>query len=260
MAAMYQARTNREATKAERDYIHEQDKLKAAATKLEHDTNRDFLSGEHELTRASMLANRQAPQGSVVEVVEPNDPTRMIKKNTLSGEVYGYSAQIPKVAAIAPEVSDANAAKRALNFLDTKYLGYDAKGNETKDHVVDLIRKSTSGGLQKLGAAAQTFMTGTGTSGEEALGQLDTIANEITLNTLNGKLGAGISNADRDFLQAKLGDVGNPNKSANQREAAWKEYKTGVRALAGGGQVNLTNLAPDKSGDIHLKAAEILGR
>ena len=266
MAAMYQARSNREATAAERAYTHERNTAQDAEKLREYNQTDKRLTQQAQESNAlrrdiAALAqsNRQAPQGSVVEVVDPNDPTRMIKKNTLSGEVYGYSAQIPKVAAIAPEVSDANAAKRSLNFLDTKYLSYDDKGNETKDHVADLIKESTSGGLQKFGAGTKTFLTGESTSGAKAIARLATIGNEITLNTLNGKLGSGISNADRDFLQAKLGDISNPDKSAGEREAAWSEYKAGVRALAGGGQLNLTNLkAPDKVGDIHSEADAIL--
>jgi hypothetical protein len=202
-----------------------------------------FQAQQNELARLQAktlhddtLANRpqpQAPQGSIVEVIDPNDPTRMIKMNTLTREVYGTSGSIPKVAAVAPEVSDANAAKDTVNYLRTKYV---VKGVDT---VENLIKGSTSGGMQQSAADAYEYLTGEGTSGAENIAQLKTVANDITLSTLKGKLGAGISNADRDFLQAKLGDIGNPKLASNVRLAAWQEYKNGVAAIANGGRADM---------------------
>jgi hypothetical protein len=157
----------------------------------------------------------------------------MIKMNTRTHEVYGTSGSIPKVAAVAPEVSDANAAKDTVNYLRTKYV---VNGVDT---VENLIKGSTSGGMQQTAADAYEYFTGKGTSGAENIAQLKTVANDITLSTLKGKLGAGISNADRDFLQAKLGDIGNPKLASNVRLAAWKEYKDGVAAIANGGRADM---------------------
>ena len=207
-----------------------------------------FQASQNELARLQAktlhddtLANRpqpQAPQGSVVEVIDPNDPTRMIKMNTLTREVYGTSGSIPKVAAVAPEVSDANAAKDTVNYLRTKYVTKGANGQPV-DTVENLIKGSTSGGMQQTAADAYEYLTGEGTSGAENIAQLKTVANDITLSTLKGKLGAGISNADRDFLQAKLGDIGNPKLASNVRLAAWQEYKNGVAAIANGGRADM---------------------
>ena len=180
----------------------------------------------------------QAPQGSIVEIIDPKDNTKMIKINSVTGEIYGTSGSVPKVASVAPEVSDANAAKDTVNYLRTKYVTKGANGQPV-DTVENLIKGSTSGGMQQTAADAYEYLTGKGTSGAENIAQLKTVANDITLSTLKGKLGAGISNADRDFLQAKLGDIGNPKLASNVRLAAWKEYKDGVAAIANGGRADM---------------------
>ena len=200
----------------------------------------DRLQNQRDI-QAMIQANRperQAPQGSIVEIIDPNDPTKLIKMNTLTREVYGTSGSIPKVAAVAPEVSDANAAKDTVNYLRTKYVTKGANGQPV-DTVENLIKGSTSGGAQQTAADAYEYLTGKGTSGAENIAQLKTVVNDITLSTLKGKLGAGISNADRDFLQAKLGDIGNPKLASNVRLAAWQEYKNGVAAIANGGRADV---------------------
>ncbi len=238
-------RAVREATATEKAYQHQKDKTEQDWNVKKFNQQQAFQEAQREQDRAlkeSMaqlaLSNRQPPQGSIVEVIDPNDPTRMIKMNTLTREVYGTSGSIPKVAAVAPEVSDANAAKDTANYLRTKYVTKDANGQPV-DTVENLIKGSTSGGLQQTAADAYEYLTGKGTPGAENIAQLKTVANDITLNTLKGKLGAGISNADRDFLQAKLGDIGNPKLASNVRLAAWKEYKDGVAAIANGGRADM---------------------
>jgi hypothetical protein len=176
----------------------------------------------------------QAPQGSIVEVIDPNDPTRMIKMDTRTREVYGTSGSIPKVAAVAPEVSDANAAKGMQSYLNTKYLSRDKEGNITDDKVAKLIDESTSGGAQKNAADLYEWATGKGTLGAEKIAQLATVTNDITLNLLKGKLGSGISNADREFLQARSGDIANPKLASNVRHKAWRQFTEGVDAIANG--------------------------
>lgn len=203
-----------------------------------------FQAQQNELTRLqakilqdNLIANRpqpQAPQGSIVEVIDPNDPTRMIKMNTLTREVYGTSGSIPKVAAVAPEVSDANAAKGMQSYLNTKYLSRDKEGNITDDKVAKLIDESTSGGAQKNAADLYEWATGKGTSGAEKIAQLATVSNDITLNLLKGKLGSGISNADREFLLARSGDIANPKLASNVRHKAWRQFTEGVDAIANG--------------------------
>jgi hypothetical protein len=234
-------RATREATAAEHAYRHQKDIIEQDWKEKSFNQQQQFQAHQKEADRAlkeSMAqiaqSNRQGPQGSIVEVIDPNDPTRMIKMNTLTREVYGTSGSIPKVAAVAPEVSDANAAKGMQSYLNTKYLSRDKEGNITDDKVAKLIDESTSGGAQKNAADLYEWATGKGTPGAEKIAQLATVTNDITLNLLKGKLGSGISNADREFLQARSGDIANPKLASNVRHKAWRQFTEGVDAIANG--------------------------
>jgi hypothetical protein len=119
-----------------------------------------------------------------------------------------------------PEVKTNQDQRAALKALKT--AGYDPKTGE--DNISKLISESTSGGLQAASAAALGFFDVT-TSGMKAIGALAGTANQIALDVAGGKLGAGISNADRDFIVTTLGDVANPYKTADQRLASWTAAK-----------------------------------
>jgi hypothetical protein len=118
---------------------------------------------------------------------------------------------IPLVAA-----ADSKQQQSAVRALKT--AGYDVETGE--DRISSLIRRSTSGPVQKFFADAIATL-GTSTSGMEAINELQATANQIALDMLGGKLGAGISNPDREFIVGTLGDVGNPSKPAGERIAAW---------------------------------------
>jgi len=233
-------RATREATAAEKAYQHQKDIIEQDWKEKSFNQQQQFQAQQKEADRTlreMALNNRpqpQAPQGSIVEVIDPNDPTKLIKKNTITGEIYGYSGAVPKVAPQSPEVSDTNAAKGMQSYLNTKYLSRDKEGNITDDKVAKLIDESTSGGAQKNAADLYEWATGKGTSGAEKIAQLATVTNDITLNLLNGKLGSGISNADREFLQARSGDIANPKLASNVRHKAWRQFTEGVDAIANG--------------------------
>lgn len=59
----------------------------------------------------------------------------------------------------------------------------------------------------------------------EAIGQIKAIANDIILKKMNGKLGAGISNEDREFIKSTIGNLDDPSIPANQRLASWNSAK-----------------------------------
>ena len=103
------------------------------------------------------------------------------------------------------------------------------------DDISELIMKSTSGPIQNIAAIGYGAGTGTGTSGKVAIGELETKANKLALDIAGGKLGAGISNTDRDFIVASLGAVANPNIEANVRAAAWKSAVGRLAKLSGAG-------------------------
>jgi hypothetical protein len=112
---------------------------------------------------------------------------------------------------------DQQAAVKALQSA-----GYDPKTGE--DNISKLISKSTSGGLQAGSAAALAFF-GKSTEGRKAISALEGTANQIATDLAGGKLGAGISNTDRDFIVAALGDVANPMKTSEERLSGWAAAK-----------------------------------
>jgi hypothetical protein len=92
------------------------------------------------------------------------------------------------------------------------------------DEISDLIKKSTSGLGENWANKAWGAISGTGSTGAEAIAKLETRAHEMTLGLApNGSLGAGFSNEDREFMLRKLGDVANPNTPMNVRLAAWED-------------------------------------
>jgi hypothetical protein len=112
---------------------------------------------------------------------------------------------------------DQQAAVKAL-----KSAGYDVATGE--DNISKLIQKSTSGRLQAGAAATLAFFDLT-TEGRKAISALEGTANQIATDLAGGKLGAGISNTDRDFIVGALGDVANPNKTSEERLAGWSAAK-----------------------------------
>ncbi len=111
--------------------------------------------------------------------------------------------------------------KAALETLQDIAINPDT-GN---DRVSDLIRQSTSGGLQTGIAEAIEYMTGEATEGMEAIAALKTTLNDTVLARLGGSLGVNISNADREFIVQALGDIANPKIGSNARLKAWNEVK-----------------------------------
>lgn len=118
---------------------------------------------------------------------------------------------------MSQQMKDVQANRKALASA-----GYDVTTG--KDEITDLIKKSTGSGVGKgvdiLGAAV-----GKSTKGSEALAALETRANAITSGLLNGKLGAGISNADRDFIVAQIGNLASGTTPTATRLAAWNAAK-----------------------------------
>jgi hypothetical protein len=107
-------------------------------------------------------------------------------------------------------------------------IGYDPE-KDTSD-TEQLIEGSTGGGLQKLGADVLGYIN-VSTPGMQNIGALDALSTEISKDFLGGNLGAGISNADREFITRMTGDISNPSIPTDQRKAAFREFVKGLKLI-----------------------------
>jgi hypothetical protein len=132
----------------------------------------------------------------------------------------------------------------ALSFL--KEAGYDATTDT--DDVSSMIPESTSGWLEKKGSEIYGGVTGESTEGQKILGKLESRASKLVINLLGGKLGAGISNPDRDFMTKAVGDIGNADLPADKRLSAWKDLMLRMKAAAGVVPANIAPTVPGGGG------------
>lgn len=145
-----------------------------------------------------------------------------------AGAGTGAPQTIKQVASAADRTRTVNQFKEITGFDFTS----------GKDPVADLIKRSTSGGAEKIGADIVGFipesMGGGATKGMEAIGALEVIASELTLALLPGnKLGAGVSNEDRKMFEKLVGEMQNPNIPSAKRIAAWEQLKARMGRILG---------------------------
>ena len=130
---------------------------------------------------------------------------------------------VPRGAAAAPAAAPKTIEEAATQKAFGKVLpiiGYNPKTGASR--VEDLIKASTSGQAEMIGSEIMGAVTGKGTPGREALGELSAIAENMTFEKLRGKLGAQISDADVRLIARTMADIANANTPANVRAAAWK--------------------------------------
>jgi hypothetical protein len=143
----------------------------------------------------------------------------------------------------------ATSAAAAQAFLTS--AGYDPETGA--DAVSKLIPKSTGGLLQTAGAKAAGALNIT-TSGQEAIGQLASRSSKLVLDLLGGKLGAGVSNADREFMLQAVGDIGNSLLPTGVRLAAWNDLMSRMKTAAGGASAAASAAAPAAAGPRKTKS------
>lgn len=238
MVSMYQAKQNRALKESEDAYRKSQYEADLAWRKQNAENalnERIAARNQADETKREMTALIHSGQNSGVndQMVTDSEgkmwavnPRTHVKTDLgLSGKVSGKTS---------PDTTDAKSANELHDYINTQFVTTDPKTGKQNDAVAEMIKGSTSGGLENALASGTEWLTGKGTSGQEKLAQLGTVANAITLKALHGKLGAGISNADRDFLQSALGDISNPEKSTNVRLAAWDRYRKSLDLLTQG--------------------------
>lgn len=178
----------------------------------------------HEITQEEIArGNLDVSRGQLAETQrqhawERNKPTW---DETAGGYRFPPTKDNPTGTFLAaPEINRSKEQQNAISALRT--AGYDPETGD--DRIEQLIRKSTSGRLESFSAEAAAWLGNT-TEGRKAIGALATRANKIALDMLGGKLGAQISNTDREFIVQTLGDVANDKLPSEQRLASWQEAK-----------------------------------
>jgi hypothetical protein len=205
---------------------------------------------------ASFAANPASPQvigagaaglASTPMGMEAPSATPIIGQRTAASEGLG-----PKAVAKGQETTATKSAESAFDAEIRKRNAREVLNVTSTPEIDKLILRSTSGGMQRGLAGAYEFVTGQSTKGQEAIGQLETVANKLAFDMAGGKLGAGFSNEDRAFLLKLLGDVGNPDIGANRRVAAFRQFREGLKAIESGkplsvvpGSATTAGTAPD---------------
>ena len=109
--------------------------------------------------------------------------------------------------------------------------------------------------IQNLGAEARGAF-GTATPGKENIATLNHIAKQMTYDLLNGKLGAGISNADRDFISGLVASIADPNIPANARIKGFRQLKNTVDAWASGKDVEIGGISTGAASKVKSNAVD----
>lgn len=173
---------------------------------------------------ANVMAAPAAPANAMVAPPQATPAAAPAQGRLIPSEI--------RPTAEAPVGSAAYNNKRfATEVLDA--AGFNAETG--KDEVSELIRKSTSGGMEAGAAGIRGFFGGA-SPGMENIAKLETIKNDVVLKKLGGKLGAGISEGDRQFIEKLMGDIANPSIPANQRLAAWAQIRSLMVKYANAGQ------------------------
>lgn len=146
-----------------------------------------------------------------------------------TGQRAGGGAAPAPAAAAQETTTQAGARATKVAAAKSFFQTAGVNPNSQKDPVADLIRASTSGGGETLGANAMGWLPekfgGGTTSGQKAIGALGVIGSKLTVDLLGGKLGAGISDADRSAIEKMAGIISDSNVTADKRLAAWRKVK-----------------------------------
>jgi hypothetical protein len=201
---------------------------------------------------ASMMAGQAAPTNMLAAPAPPQ----------LAAPAAMPVAQAPAVApsAPAPAISDATAnmspaaraeyGKEQAKAASTQDAAKAARkeagqnllrtvGGDNGAKIEALIKGSTSGRLQKYAAEAVGAVTGSATPGMENIATLDQLAKQMTFDLLNGKLGANISDKDRDFVTGLVANISAPETTASERVRGFRQLQNTINAWASGKDIEI---------------------
>jgi hypothetical protein len=131
---------------------------------------------------------------------------------------------------VAQAASAAEKQRKAKTFRELAGVDLATQAYNDTDRVSQLIKGSTSGVVETIGAeivgAIPESIGGGATQGMKNIGQLETIAASLTLAFApDGRLSTGVSNEDRGAIERQLGVIQNPTIPSGKRLAAWREVK-----------------------------------
>jgi hypothetical protein len=189
---------------------------------------RDF--GDERLAAAAYNAG----PGAVRSALKKGGPNGWINHVPLETRkyvkaVFGGGGTPPSAGAAATPTSTGTSTvkpqtvgemQRKKGFQKTLEL-FDYDAATGADSVSPLIKASTSGSAEKIGSDVAGFF-GVGTPGAIAIGQLESLKDNMTFEKLRGKLGAQISDADVRLIASTMGDIANAATPASVRLAKWQ--------------------------------------
>lgn len=155
--------------------------------------------------------------------VDPNTGARIRSSERIAG---ANIASRENIAASRGSITKPDDAANVNAILSDFGINLNSKS----DPVADMIKGSTSGRLENIGSMVPGVI-GISTPGKVNIAKLETIDNAIVLALAGGKLGAGVSNADRDFFKSMSGRISDPNIPAAERLAAWNQIKQRLRGI-----------------------------
>jgi hypothetical protein len=175
--------------------------------------------------KAQAARDRATAAKTEAETLELKDRASKGEQPTYNAQAGGYIVPVSKAnpnGGFIPlnQPADAKSQQAAVQALKT--AGYDPVTGE--DNISNLIKKSTGSTLGMLTDEGARLFGGTN-AGMKAIAALEPIAKQMAIDMLGGKLGAGISNADRDFIVSAFGDISNPRKTREEKLLAWNSAK-----------------------------------
>jgi hypothetical protein len=192
--------------------------------------------------------------------VAPPQNAMLSLQPQIPGAPTPAAAMAPAVAPPAPAISDATAnmspaaraeyekeqAKAASTQEAAKAARKEAGqnllrtvGGDNGAKIEALIKASTSGRLQKYAAETVGAVTGSATPGMENIATLDQLAKQMTFDLLGGKLGANISDKDRDFVTGLVANISAPETTASERVRGFRQLQNTMNAWASGKDIEI---------------------
>jgi hypothetical protein len=224
------------------------------------DNARDFQPAKGQ-TVAALAARLQPLKAQGYDVLAEGDHVHVEPGPRMGRAAPAAPRAVTPVATPTGGQTIAEAATQKALRKVLPIIGYNAEKGTSR--VEDLIKASTSG-VVEMGGSEIFGAFGQGTSGRVALGELKTIAKNMTFEKLRGKLGAQISDADVQLIAETMADIANGNEPSNVRLASWQNVVLPI-LLRGAGMEPKTptgggNAPPPAAVEMLVKNPALRGR